>query len=151
MLRQVVPADERIERALGLLAGTVAAVAVFLASFFTLFGSEAPSGMFPVFVTVTVLVASIPGITAAVRLAKGVSATKGTLLDALNTSAVVTRSIWSGIVINAVFAGLGMVASMGMLIVFLLPYLLVGSAIVAAVAALMGWGSTRVTARKLAG
>ncbi len=144
------PADERIERALGLLAGTVAAVLVFLASFFILFGREAPSGMFPVFVTVTVLVASIPGITAAVRLAKGVSAAEGTLLDGLDTSAVVTRSVWSGIIINAVFAGLGVVASMGMLIVFLLPYLLVGSAIVAAVAALLGWVATRATARKLA-
>ncbi|KAM9872684.1 hypothetical protein [Leucobacter aridicollis] len=139
-------ADERIERALGLLAGTVAAAITFLASFFILFGREAPSGMFPVFVTVTLVLASIPGITAAVRLAKGVSAAEGTRLDGLDTSAVVTRSVWSGIIINAVFAGLGMVASMGMLLIVLLPYLLMGSAAVAAVAALLGWGVTRAFA-----
>lgn len=144
------PADERVERALGLLAGTVAATIVFLASFFILFGREAPSGMFPVFVTVTLVLAAIPGITAVVRLALGVSAAEGTLLDGLETSAVVTRSVWSGIIINAVFAGLGIIASMGMLIVVLLPYLLAGSAAVAAVAALLGWIMSRVTTRKLA-
>lgn len=108
------PADERIERALGLLAGTVAAVAVFLASFFLALGGEAPPGLIPVFVTITLVLASIPGI-----------------------------------IVNAVFAGLGMVASMGWLIIVLLPYLLVGSAAVAAVATLLGWTMTRVTARKL--
>lgn len=144
------PVDERIERSLGLLVGTVAAVVVFLASFFILFGRAAPSGMFPVFVTVTLIIALIPGGTAGIRLAMGLNAAEGTLLDGIDTSAVVTRSVWSGVIVNAVLAVLGMVASMGMLIAVLLPYLLAGSAVVAVVAALLGWGAVRLASRALA-
>lgn len=43
-----------------------------------------------------------------------------------------------------------MVASTGMLIAVLFPYLVAGSAVVAAVAALLGWGAARVASRALA-
>ena len=140
---------ERIERALGLLIGTVAAVVVLLASFFILFGRDLPSGLFPVVITVTLVLAVIPGATAGVRLTVGVSAVERDRSDGLDTSAVVSRSIWSGIIVNAVFAGLGMVASMGMLMAALIPYVVIGSALVAAVAGLLGWGAARLVARKL--
>lgn len=138
---------ERVERALGLLVGTVAATGMFLASFFILFGREAPSGLFPVFVTVTVLLALIPGLTAGIRLAFGFRGTRGTPLDGLDMSLVIRRSMWSAIIINAIFAGLGMVASMGMLVAVLLPYLLVASALLVGVSAALGWAATRLVTR----
>lgn len=141
------PTDERIERALGLLAGTTTATGVVIAGFFLLFGHVAPPGLVPVFVTVTLLLALIPGLTATVRLATSLRAARPTQPEGLDTSRVISRSIWSAIIINATFAGLGMIASMGMLIAVLMPYLMVSSALLAAIAAALGWAATRFTAR----
>lgn len=144
---EAVTTDERIARALGTLVGTIAATGVVLASFFLLFGCIAPPGLFPVFVTVALLLALIPGLTAGVRLASSLRAARHSRPEGLDASTVISRSIWSALIINAIFAGLGMVASMGMLVAVLMPYLMVSSVLLAAIAAALGWVATRLTAR----
>ncbi|MFD1200857.1 hypothetical protein ACFSWE_05765 [Leucobacter albus] len=121
---------------------------VFLSSFFYLFGGEAPTGMFPAFVAATLLIALIPGAVASIRLASAIKSSDNTAQHTLTTGNVVTRAIWSGIIVNAAFAILGIIASMGMLVGFLLPYLLAGSALVAITAALLGLAATRIVSRK---
>ena len=140
---------ERIERSLGLLVGTVASTGVFITSFFLLFGSEIPPGLGTVFVTATVIVALIPGLAAGLRLALNFRISRDLRHAELDRTRIIKRSIWTAITINAIYAGIGIVASMGMLIVALVPYLLVASVLLAGVAALLGWGTSELVSRLL--
>lgn len=136
--------EDRIERALGVLAGTVCATTVFVVSFFLLFGSELPPGLPAVFVTVTVILALIPIGIAGIRLALGVNSAREHGVGEVAVSRVVTSSIIWALGANLILSALGAVASMGMLLGAVLPYVFISSALLVPVAAALGGGFAKL-------
>ena len=149
-MAQIPPGEIRVERALGLIAGTVSGAVCFIVSFFLVLGSDMPTGLPLVFVTLTVIASLIPISIAGVRLALVIRHAREHGACVLPAPGVVNRSIVCAFIVNLVFIVLGSVASMGWLLAAVVPYLLISAVPLACTAAILGWGAEKLLTARLA-